>query len=54
MKEKTVVKLWAATLIALLEAVNLSTTNVDGAIFSAVIGTIAGLAGYEMGRGRKK
>lgn len=54
MKEKTVIKLWAITLIAVLEAVNLVMTNIDGTVFSMVVGSIAGLAGYEMGRRRKR
>jgi hypothetical protein len=51
-KEKTTIKLWAMSLIAGLEAVNIAVFHVDGAVFGGVIAAIAGLAGYSIGKER--
>jgi len=50
MNEKTIIKLWAITLIALLEVINMLTLKLDGAIFSLVLSLISGIAGYELGK----
>ena len=50
MNEKTIIKLWAITLIALLEVINMLTLKMDGAIFSLVLSLISGIAGYELGK----
>jgi len=54
MKEKTILKLWAMSLISILEVVNLLYFKVDGTILSLVIGAICGLAGYELGKKREE
>jgi len=54
MKEKTIIKLWAITLIAFLEVVNMLTLKMDGAIFSLVLSAISGIAGYELGKQKEE
>ena len=50
MKEKTIIKLWAMSLIASLETINLIFFGVDSVVFTTVVAAIAGLAGYEIGK----
>jgi len=54
MKEKTIIKLWAITLIAVLEIVNMFTLKLDGTIFSLVLSAISGIAGYELGKQKEE
>ena len=54
MKEKTIIKLWAITLIAFLEVVNMLTLKMDRAIFSLVLSAISGIAGYELGKQKEE
>lgn len=54
MNEKTIIKLWAITLIAFLEVVNMLTLKLDGAIFSLVLSAISGIAGYELGKQKEE
>ena len=44
----------AMLLIALLELANLYTTRYDTGLFELVVATIAGLAGYKAGKGKRK
>lgn len=53
MKEKTIIKLWAMSLICALETVNLAVFGVDGTIFAGVVAAIAGLAGYTIAKVEK-
>lgn len=53
MKEKTIIKLWAMSLIGGLEAVNMAVFGVDGTILAGVVAAIAGLAGYTIAKGEK-
>lgn len=50
MQEKTILSLYAMTLLAGLEGVNLAMLHLNGALFGVVVAGIAGLAGYEIGK----
>jgi hypothetical protein len=52
MNEGTLLKITAIVSLTILEALNIIFLRVDGAILSAVVGAIAGLAGYHIGRAR--
>lgn len=54
MTDKTKIKLWAMSLIAGLEGINLVVFGADGVILSGVVAAIAGLAGYEIKALKKK
>jgi len=52
MKDNTYIKIAAIVAIATIEVVNLLTAKIDSTITSLVVATIAGLAGYEVGKRR--
>lgn len=47
MEDTTLIKLWACTLLAILEAAAIATGN-DGMYFLPVVAAISGIAGYEV------
>lgn len=49
MEDKTILKLWSMSLIALLLVVDAFTWQIDHALWTTAIAAIAGLAGYEIG-----
>lgn len=46
MNDKTIIKLWAMSLVGLLEVVNMLTVKIDGAMLTGTVAAICGLAGY--------
>jgi hypothetical protein len=50
MKDATIIKLWAMSLLAGLEGLNIAVFGVDGAIFAGVVAAIAGMAGYTIAK----
>lgn len=53
MDDKTIIKLWAMSMIGGLEAVNMAVFGVDGTIFAGVVAALAGLAGYTIAKVEK-
>lgn len=49
MEDKTILKMWAISVLGALEGVAL-VMGIDGTLFGAVIAAIAGIAGYEIGK----
>lgn len=53
MKDKTVLGVTAMVCIVALEIVNLLTAKIDGILLSTIVGAIAGIGGYMLGRVNK-
>jgi len=54
MNDKTIIKLWAMSMIGALEAINMAVMHADGAIFAGALAAIAGLAGYTIAKAGEK
>ena len=52
MKDKTLIKITAMILIAIVEIVAIIFLDIDGVLLSFVIGVISGIAGYHVGNGK--
>lgn len=50
MKDKTIIKMWAMSLIGILEVVNLAVFHTDGAVLAGTIAAIGGIAGYTIAK----
>jgi len=50
MKDKTVLAIVCVLCITILEVVNLLTARIDSTVIAAVVGAIAGIAGYKVGQ----
>jgi hypothetical protein len=50
MEESTALKIGAMICITWLETLALVYLNIDGALLSSVVGVIAGIAGYSIGK----
>jgi hypothetical protein len=54
MKDTTLIKVVAIVSLTILEIVNMFTMKIDGNIMLAIGSIIGGIAGYEIGAGRKR
>lgn len=52
-QDKTIIKLWAMSLITGLEAINMFVFGADSTILVGAVAAIAGLAGYAIGGVKK-
>ena len=50
MEDKTLIRLWAMTVIAMLLVVDAFTWKINHALWSMGIAAVAGLGGFEIGR----
>ena len=54
MEDKTLIRMWCATLITAVLIVNAFTLRLDHVLFGAGLAAIAGLGGYSIGAFRNK
>jgi len=54
MRDNTLVRMWAMTLVTILLVVDAFTWKIDHALWSMGIAVISGLAGYEWGARTQK
>jgi len=50
MKDKTILAIVCVLCITILEVVNLLTARIDSTVIAAVVGAVAGIAGYNFGQ----